>query len=170
MKPLRIKITDTLIGVYNLKTHMFPLLSPLRCYDAGLLVEKYDIDPTVFHSDEYIDFLRQASTLNSLPEDIVEMHTYESSGDIHNSYCSGADSDTSELSFSSIRSGPSKFHLRANMRGQEEEADLSEARDMINEDYTGTEEAKVFERMPGEADLDKPSEPSHKRETKRKRD
>lgn len=70
MKPLRIAITDSLIGAYGLKDKMFPLLPNLRCFDTGLLVKKYDIDPTIFHSDEYVDFLRQASMLSALPDDI----------------------------------------------------------------------------------------------------
>lgn len=143
MKPLRIKITDTLIGVYQLKTKMFPLLSPLRCYDAGLLVKKYDIDPTVFHSDEYIDFLRQASTLHSLPDDVIEMHSCDSDVEAK-PYCSGEESDASDLSFSSIRSGPSRYGLLQNRRAQEDEADLSDARDLINEDLGGAEEAKLM--------------------------
>lgn len=113
--------------------------------------------------------MRQASTLHSLPEDIVEMHSYDSDVDPHHqSYCSGAESDGSDISFSSIRSGPQKY---SQYRAQEQEQEESEAREMVGEDLGAGEEAKQMERMPGEAELDKQQqEAPQKRETKRKRD
>ncbi len=129
---------------------MFPLLSPLRCYDAGLLARKYDIDPTVFHSDEYIDFLRQASTLHSLPEDIVEVHNPESDVDSHRSYCSGGESDgssASELSFSSIRSEPHKYSIYKAIR-DDAVAELSDARELLQEDLS-PDDGKRQGEMPG---------------------
>ena len=56
MRPLRIKMTNSLLSAYNLLDKLLPLY-PKKSKDIN-------VDLTVFHADEYVDFLKTVTTEN----------------------------------------------------------------------------------------------------------
>jgi acetoin utilization deacetylase AcuC-like enzyme len=62
MRPLRVSMTNNLIDKYGLKDYMQIIVHTLTQNPTELITG--DIDLTAFHSDDYVDFLKNVTPKN----------------------------------------------------------------------------------------------------------